>query len=144
MGRTANKTKPTRISPRTFLKSVEPVRRRDEGLALLKLFNDVTGLKPVMWGPSIIGYGRYHYKYDSGREGEFFLTGFSPRKPALTIYILPGYRDLSAKLKRLGKCKTGKSCLYLNKLEDADLDVLAAMIEDGLSYMRAHYETFDV
>lgn len=97
-----------------------------------------------MWGPSIIGYGRYHYKYDSGREGEFFLTGFSPRKPALTIYILPGYRDLSAKLKRLGKCKTGKSCLYLNKLEDADLDVLAAMIEDGLSYMRAHYETFDV
>lgn len=144
MGRTANKTKPTRISPRTFLKSVEPVRRRDEGLALLKLFNDVTGLWPVMWGPSIIGYGRYHYKYDSGREGEFFLTGFSPRKPALTIYILPGYRDLSAKLKRLGKCKTGKSCLYLNKLEDADLDVLAAMIEDGLSYMRAHYETFDV
>lgn len=144
MGTTANKTKPTRISPRTFLKSVEPVRRRDEGLALLKLFNDVTGLKPVMWGPSIIGYGRYHYKYDSGREGEFFLTGFSPRKPALTIYILPGYRDLSAKLKRLGKCKTGKSCLYLNKLEDADLDVLAAMIEDGLSYMRAHYETFDV
>ena len=143
MARSENKTKPTRVSPRTFLKAVESERRREDGLALLAFFNRVTGLKPRMWGASIIGYGRYYYKYDSGREGEFMLTGFSPRKTALTVYIMPGYRDMADKLARLGKHKLGKSCLYINKLDDVDMDVLEEIVLDGLDYMRSNYETWD-
>lgn len=143
MAKSANKTKPTAVSPRAFITSVDHPVRRADGLTLLKFFNRVTGLKPKMWGPSIIGYGRYHYKYDSGREGEFFLTGFSPRKTALTIYVMPGYQDMSEKLKRLGKHKTGKSCLYISKLNDIDMDVLEEIVTDGLSYMRKNYQTWD-
>lgn len=143
MAKTDNKTQPTDVSPEAFLASVEPEQRRVDGLALLDLFNHVTGLVPQMWGPSIIGYGRYAYRYDSGREGEFFLTGFSPRRAALSIYILPGYRDLSDKLARLGKHKTGRSCLYINKLDDVYHAVLEEIIVDGLAYMRANYETWD-
>ncbi|MGI9408681.1 MAG: DUF1801 domain-containing protein [Hyphomicrobiaceae bacterium] len=143
MAQSQNKTKPTRVSPRTFLKAVEPERRRKDALALLEFFNRVTGLKPCMWGESIIGYGRYYYKYDSGREGEFMLTGFSPRKSALTVYIMPGYRDMADKLARLGKHKLGKSCLYINKLDDVDMDVLEEIVLDGLDYMRSNYETWD-
>ncbi len=142
MTRNTNKTQPTPVSPRTFLSTIEPLKRRQDGLALLTLFNRVTNLKPIMWGSSIIGYGRYHYKYDSGREGDFFLTGFSPRKTALTIYILPGYRDLSSKLKKLGPHKTGKSCLYLKDLDNIDKQVLEEIIQEGLVYMRANYQTW--
>ena len=92
-----------------------------------------------MWGPSIIGYGRYYYKYDSGREGHAMLTGFSPRKSALSLYIMPGYQDMSAHLDNLGKHKIGKSCLYINKLDDVDLKILEAIIVEGVSYMRANY-----
>lgn len=143
MAKSANKTKQTKVAPRTFLNAVEHPGRRADGLALLKFFNRVTGLRPKMWGPSIIGYGRYYYKYDSGREGEFFLTGFSPRKSALTIYVMPGYRDFSDQRARLGKHKIGKSCLYVNKLEDIDLDVLEEIVTEGIDYMRANYETWD-
>lgn len=143
MAKSANKTKATRVSPTTFLRSVEPARRRADGKALLKFFNQVTGLRPKMWGPSIIGYGRYYYKYESGREGEFFLTGFSPRKSALTIYIMPGYRDMSKHLDKLGKHKLGKSCLYINKLDDVDMDVLERIVLDGMAYMRKNYKTWD-
>lgn len=96
-----------------------------------------------MWGPAIVGYGRYRYQYDSGHKGEYMLTGFSPRKSALSIYILPGYRDLSEKLGRLGPHKTGKSCLYIKKLSDVDLDILGSIIEDGLDHMRRNYQTWD-
>lgn len=143
MAQNSNKTRATKVAPRTYLKTIEPEQRREDAIALLKFFNTLTGLKPKMWGPSIIGYGRYHYVYDSGREGDFFLTGFSPRKTALTIYVMPGYRDMSDKLARLGKHKTGKSCLYINKLSDVDLDVLAEIVEDGLAYMRKNYDTWD-
>ena len=143
MAKAQNKTKPTAVSPKAFIEAVEHDQRRADGLALLDFFGRVTGLQPKMWGPSMIGYGRYHYKYDSGREGDFFLTGFSPRKTALTIYVMPGYRDMSDMLARLGKHKTGKSCLYINKLADIDRDVLEDIIQDGLAYMRANYETFD-
>ena len=138
-----NKTRPTEHSVEEFLASIEHPVRRQDGLTLLVLFNKVTNLKPVMWGPSIIGYGRYHYKYDSGREGETLMTGFSPRKSALSIYIMPGYRDLSEKLARLGKHKIGKSCLTINKLADVEHDVLEEIILDGLNYMRKNYETHD-
>ena len=131
------------VSPKTFLAGVEPAGRREDAFTLLKFFNRVTGCKPKMWGPSIIGYGRYHYKYDSGREGEYLLTGFSPRKSALTIYVMPGYRDLSDKLARLGKHKIGKSCLYINRLADVDMGVLEEIVVDGIAYMRANYQTWD-
>jgi hypothetical protein len=138
-----NKTQPTRQSPGAFIATVEHPQRRADGETLLALFSRVTGLKPKMWGTSIIGYGRYQYRYQSGREGEYFQTGFSPRKTALTIYIMPGYQDLSAMLARLGKHKTGKSCLYINKLSDVDLAVLEEIIRFGLAYMHKNYPCFD-
>ena len=145
MAKADNKTKATEIDPISFVGAVEPAKKKVDAEALLNLFNKVTGLEPKMWGPSIIGYGRYHYKYESGREGEFMLTGFSPRKQNLSIYIIPGYRfgDMEDKLSRLGKHKLGKSCLYINKLDDVNLDVLTEIILDGLTYMRKNYETWD-
>ncbi len=143
MAKADNKTKPTAVAVDEFLNSIEHETRRADGFALLELFNRVTGLKPKMWGPSIVGYGRYHYKYESGREGDFLITGFSPRKAALSIYIMPGYRDMSDKLARLGKHKIGKSCLYINKLADIDTAVLAEIVFDGMAYMKANYEVFD-
>jgi Domain of unknown function (DU1801) len=134
-----NKTKPTEVSPAEFITSVEPDRRRNEGRILLDLFAKTTGWTPRMWGPSIIGYGEYHYKYDSGREGDFMATGFSPRKAKLSIYILPGYADYGPILNRLGKHSLGKSCLYLNKLDDIDLDVLAELITAGIADLAKKY-----
>ena len=127
-----NKTQPTPEDVEAFLSAVEPERRREDALALNALFQRVTGWSPVMWGPSMVGYGAYHYRYESGREGDFLATGFSPRKSNLSIYIMPGYADFDAILDRLGKHKTGKSCLYVNRLSDIDLDVLAELIQAGL------------
>lgn len=145
MAKADNKTKATEIDPADFVAGVEPEKKRADAETLLDLFGRVTGLRPKMWGPSIIGYGRYHYKYESGREGEFMLTGFSPRKQNLSIYIIPGYRfgDMEDKLSRLGKHKLGKSCLYINKLADVDLSVLEEIVLDGLKYMRKNYKTWD-
>lgn len=143
MKKAGNKTKPTEVLPSEFVQSVEHPVRKADAAKLLFLFERVTGLAPKMWGPSLIGYGRYHYKYDSGREGEMFMTGFSPRKANLVIYVMPGYLDLKDKLARLGKHKLGKSCLYINKLEDVDEDVLAEIIEYGVQYMRGKYETWN-
>jgi len=119
--------------------------RRADAETLLVWFEDITGLKPRMWGPSIIGFGRYHYKYESGREGDFMLTGFSPRKSAMTLYIMPGFQsdEMQKKLAVLGKHKLGKSCLYINRLSDVDLEVLREIVEDGLDYMRKNYKTWD-
>lgn len=99
---------------------------------MVDLFSKVTGYAPKMWGDSIVGFGQYHYRYATGREGDFLATGFSPRKSNLSIYIMPGYGDFSDILKNLGKHKLGKSCLYVNKLADIDLDVLAQLITAGL------------
>ena len=96
------------------------------------MFQDITGWKPRMWGPSMVGYGSYHYTYDSGRSGDFLATGFSPRKANMSIYIMPGYADFSDILARLGKHKIGKSCLYVNKLADIDLNVLQDLVRAGL------------
>lgn len=127
-----NKTQATKQSAEDFIATVEPDKRRAEAQVLLALFRKVTGWEPVMWGPAIVGFGEYHYKYDSGREGDFMATGFSPRKAKLSIYILPGYQDYSEILTRLGKHSTGKSCLYVNKLDDIDLDVLGELIAAGV------------
>lgn len=128
-----NKTQPQKSDVAAFLDAVEPERRRVDARALDRLFRQVTGYAPVMWGPSIIGYGRYHYRYESGREGDYLATGFSPRKANLVVYIMPGYTDFSRILARLGKHKLGKSCLYLNKLSDVDMDVLAELVRAGLA-----------
>ncbi|MCK8483069.1 DUF1801 domain-containing protein [Aliiroseovarius sp. S2029] len=127
-----NKTRPTGQAVTRFIAAVKPEPKRKDAETLDRLFRQVTGFDPVMWGPSIIGYGRYHYRYDSGREGEFLATGFSPRKARHSIYIIPGYADYGDILARLGKHKMGKSCLYVNKLADIDLDVLAELIRAGL------------
>ena len=145
MAKAKNKTVATQADPSDFIAGVEPEKKQADAAELLRFFNRITGLKPKMWGPSIIGYGRYHYKYESGREGEFMITGFSPRKQNLTIYVMPGYRydSMQEKLSRLGKHKLGKSCLYINKLADVDMDVLEDIVLDGVAYMRDKYETWD-
>lgn len=126
------KTQVTAQSVSSFLNSIAHETRKADGLALDHLFRAVTGFTPRMWGPSIVGYGRYHYRYATGREGDYLATGFSPRKANLSIYIMPGYGEFGPILDRLGKYKTGKSCLYINKLADVDEEVLAELIRAGL------------
>ena len=135
------KTKKTGTSVEDFLASIENDRRREDARAVTALMRNVTGLKPKMWGPSIIGFGQYHYKYDSGHEGDMCMIGLSPRKQRLVLYIMPGFKGQEAMLKRLGKHKTGKSCLYLKKLADVDEDVLEAMIREAFDFMRQRYES---
>ena len=134
-----NKTKPTEISPADFVEEVEHPVRKADAERLLDLFGKITGLSPRMWGPSLIGYGEYHYEYETGREGDFMMTGFSPRKANLVVYIMPGYTDRSEMLARLGKHKMGKSCLYINKLADINMDVLEEIISDGFAEMKDKY-----
>lgn len=145
MAKAENKTKPTEVNPKDFVAAVESDKKRADAEVLLDFFSRVTGLQPKMWGPSLIGYGRYHYKYESGREGDMLMTGFSPRKANLVFYIMPGYSsdEMQDKLSRLGKHKLGKSCLYVNKLADIDMDVLEEIVVDGVDYMRENYETWD-
>lgn len=134
-----NKTKATKASVSAFLKSVEHPKRKDDAQTIKKLMDKVTGWKAKMWGPSIVGYGEYHYKYDSGREGDFLITGFSPRKQALTIYIMPGFSQYDDLMAKLGKYKTGRSCLYINKLEDIDIKVLETLIKKSVAFMKKKY-----
>lgn len=141
MAKSENKTQVTPVDPRAFIESLDHPARKADAEVLLGLFERTTGMKARMWGPSIIGFGQYHYKYESGREGDFLMTGFSPRKANIVCYILPGYADLGDKLARLGKYKIGKSCLYINKLADIDLGVLEEIIRFGLDYLRSRYET---
>ncbi|MEZ5239162.1 MAG: DUF1801 domain-containing protein [Microthrixaceae bacterium] len=138
-----NKTQVTDVDPREFIAAVENETRRNDAGTLLEMMKRVTGCTPRMWGPSIVGFGRYRYRYDSGREGELMLTGFSPRKANLVIYVMPGYTERSEQLARLGKHRLGKSCLYINKLADVDLAVLEEIVADGVAEMRSTHETFD-
>ena len=138
-----NTTKPTDVDPDAFVAAVEHPTRRGDAEVLMEMMRRVTGCPPKMWGPSIIGFGRYHYTYDSGREGDSMLTGFSPRKGKSVVYILPGYDDISDDLAELGKHSIGKSCLYINKLADIDMTVLEKIVADSVARMRANYETFD-
>jgi hypothetical protein len=128
------KTKPTKVSVKDFIAKVPNETRRKDAEALLKLFEKVTGWKPKMWGPTIIGYGSYSYTYDSGHSGEMCVVGFSPRASSLSIYsgIYAGQPEAAPYLKGLGKYKTGKGCLYINKLEDVDLGVLEKMVKAGV------------
>ena len=132
-----NKTVKTGANVDEFLSAVENKRRREDGLALLEMMKNVTGLEPEMWGPSIIGFGSYHYRYDSGREGDMPLTGFSPRSRSLSLYIMSGFDNYDELLSKLGKHRTGASCLYINKLADVDMAVLRELVSQSVEHMRA-------
>lgn len=127
------KTKKNTASVEKFLNNVADERRRKDCFRLLKIMKAETKAEPAMWGPSIVGFGRYHYKYKSGREGDWFVTGFSPRKQSLTLYIMPGLEGYPALMKQLGKHTTGKSCLYIKKLEDVDLATLKQLIKQSVA-----------
>jgi len=122
------KTRPTGKSVSAFIASIESEQRRKDAKKLLALMKKVTKKPAKMWGPSIIGFGSYHYVYDSGHEGDACVAGFSPRKSALTIYLMPGFAEYGPLLKKLGKVKTGKSCLYIKKLDDIDMPTLEALV----------------
>jgi len=126
------KTKENNADVEAFLNGIEDEKRREDCFAVLELMKKITKAEPKMWGASIVGFGNYRYKYQSGREGDWFVSGFSPRKQNLTLYIMSGFSRYDELLAKLGKHKTGKSCLYINKLEDVDLDVLAEMIETSV------------
>lgn len=132
MSKQQNKTVATSSDVADFIDQIEHPTRKADAQALVDLFAQETGFEPVMWGGSIIGFGAYHYTYDSGREGDSLATGFSPRKANMAIYIMPGYQDYGDILDRLGKHKKGKSCLNVNKLADIDLDVLRELIRAGV------------
>ncbi len=126
------KTKPSDESVERFLNAVTDEKRRGDCFTLVRLMNDVTGEEPAMWGPSIVGFGTYHYRYESGREGDTFLVGFSPRKQNLTLYIMAGFEQYAEILKALGRYTTGKSCLYITSTDDIDLSVLRTLVEQSV------------
>ena len=133
------KTKRNDTDVQAFIESVEHPKRQRDALRLLDLMGGITGETPRMWGSSIIGYGSYHYRYASGREGDWPITGFAPRKQNLVVYIMPGFTPYGGLLAKLGKFRTGKSCLYVNKLDDVDEDVLTKLIRDSVAEMKHRY-----
>ena len=133
------KTRPTRRSVRKFISQIEHPVRRADCEALSALMTELTGEQPVLWGDSIVGFGRYHYRQRNGQPAMWPLTGFSPRKQNLVVYIMPGFAGFSGLMKKLGKYKTGKSCLYINKLDDVDEKVLQQLIERSVKVMHKRY-----
>lgn len=134
------KTKATRKSVHAFLNSIDDDQKRRDSKTVMKMMQEVTKEKPRMWGSSMVGFGTYHYKYASGQEGDYMLTGFSPRAQALTLYIMPGFSKYGGLMKKLGKYKTGKSCLYIRKLEDVDQKVLRELVKQSVSSMKKKYK----
>jgi hypothetical protein len=131
-----NKTRPTDQSVQAFLDNVPDEKKRRDSYQILELMKEATGEEPVMWGPSIVGFGQYHYKYASGREGDAPLAGFSPRKQNLTVYILAGFDGYESLMAKLGKHSTGKSCLYLKRLEDVDRAVLKELVIRSVEHVQ--------
>ncbi len=134
------KTKPTKLSPAKFISQIDDEAIRKDCRTLLKLMKETTSKTPRVWSSSIIGFGEYHYKYDSGREGDWFVTGFAPRKRDLTIYIMNGFSKYDSLMKKLGTYKTGKSCLYIKKLENIDTGVLRQLVKKSVADMNRIYE----
>lgn len=129
------KTKPTDADVSSFLERVDSEARRQECMELLEMLRDITGAEPKMWGTSIVGFGKYRYKYESGREGEWMVAGFSPRKNDLTVYVMPGLDRYAELLARLGKHKIGKSCLYIKRLNDVDRGALRELMTQAVADM---------
>jgi len=136
-----NKTQPTDASVDDFINQCESPQKREDSFVLKKMMEEITGEKAVMWGPSIIGFGSYHYKYDSGREGDFLIVGFSPRKTAMSLYIIGCMdKDFDFQIEKLGKVKTGASCIYFNKLSSLNHDALRELIAKGYKFMKSKYQ----
>lgn len=131
------KTKPSEDDPLAFLKTLPNQQKRDDCLTIVHIMRQATQAEPVMWGPAIIGFGRYRYQYASGRTGEWFLTGFSPRKAAITLYCMSGFDTYDSLLQNLGNYQTGKSCLYIKRLADVDLSVLTALIGQSVAHLQS-------
>ena len=136
---TQRKTSQNEGDVNAFLDAVENPRRRADARQLLDLMQTVTGESPKMWGPSIVGFGKYQFRYASGREGDSLVVGFSPRKQNLVIYIMPGFSDYGELLGKLGKFRTGRSCLYVNKLDDVDLQLLEQLVRESVEEMKRRY-----
>ncbi|MEO9601109.1 DUF1801 domain-containing protein [Parasphingorhabdus sp.] len=145
MAKAKLKTKPTDVDVLTFIETAEPDRRKEESFKLIELFRKVTGEEPKMWGPTIIGFGSYDYKYESGREGTSLRSGFSPRKAKLSLYLMGAYCTPEAQSEQdrllglLGKHKVGKSCLYINRLEQVNLEILEELIRNNWELMNERY-----
>jgi hypothetical protein len=131
-----NKTVPNDNDVVAFLNAVESEKKREEAFVIKKMMEDISGEKATMWGPSIVGFGSLHYRYETGREGDMPLIGFSPRKQAMTLYIKADYENYDKLLSKLGKHTTGKSCLYIKKLADVDMDVLRELITQSTKHLR--------
>ncbi len=127
------KTRKNRASVEKFLAAIEPEWKQADSRRIVDLMKKVTGEEPAMWGASIVGCGSYHYKYDSGREGDWMMIGFSPRKQTLTLYIMSGFGRYDELMAKLGKHSTGKSCLYIKKLEDVDVEVLEELMRESVA-----------
>jgi hypothetical protein len=133
------KTRPTKASVEKFIKRVPDAQQREDCFTILKLMSEATGEPPKMWGPSIIGFGTYHYKYATGREGDMPIIGFSPRKQNLTLYVLwYGFEEQADLFKKLGKHTTSKSCLYIKRLSDVDLPTLKKIIKVSVRRLKSH------
>jgi len=130
------KTKPTNASVEKFINQVADETRREDCFKVLKMMEEITGEKPKMWGPSIVGYGSYHYKYASGQEGDWPIAAFSPRKQDLTLYLLPGFQEHADLMQQLGKHRTGKSCLYIKRLSDVHVPTLKKLIRESVKRMK--------
>ena len=137
-----NKTRATKASVTEFIKAIDDPVRRADVRKVAAMMRKATGKRAKMWGSSIVGYGTYRYKYASGREGEFMMVGYSPRKQALSVYIMAGFSKYGSLMARLGKYKTGKSCLYIKRLSDIDEEILQRLINESVKYMRKTYETW--
>ncbi|MCY3885090.1 MAG: DUF1801 domain-containing protein [Gammaproteobacteria bacterium] len=135
-----NKTKPNDASVEKFLSQVDDVKKREDTQTIVDMMGEITGYSATMWGPSIIGFGKYSYKYKSGHSGEWAITGVSPRARNISVYIMPGFGNYEDLMSRLGKHKTGKSCLYINRLSDVNTDVLRELISKSVDYMKEKYE----
>ena len=133
------KTLFTKVNVRSFLSRIPDEGRRKDAFALLKIMQDVTGEKPQMFGPTIVGFGTYHYRYPSGHEGDACLTGFSPRTPNFTLYLMPGLDMHADLLKKLGQHKAGKGCLYIRRLEDVHVPTLRQLIRKSVAHLRRSY-----
>jgi hypothetical protein len=135
----ALKTTPNDRSVEAFLDSMDDEKKRQDSYRILELMKQVTGVEAQMWGDSIIGFGSYHYKYSSGHEGDWFLTGFSPRKQAITLYIMAGFDQYEALMSQIGRYKTGKACLYVKKLEDIDTQTLGELVKRSVEHVANTY-----
>ena len=135
-----NKTVENDSSVENFINSIDNQQKRRDSWDLIAMMQEITGCQPKMWGTSLVGFGSYHYKYDSGREGDMLVTGFSPRKTAMTLYVMPGFEEFEEQLAKLGPYKTGKSCLYLKNLAVVDREVLKEIISTSIDIMKSRYD----